>query len=71
LSARSSKGNTVDQQQKLAAVIHLCGARRGETFVTRGFKVAPGERCGSHSLSRYLTKVDLMKKQFVRLSRKQ
>ncbi len=67
LSARPNKGNTVDQQQNLAAVIHLCGARRGETFVTRGFKVAPGEHCGTHSLSRYLTKVDSMKKQFVRL----
>jgi hypothetical protein len=71
LSAQRNAKSTLDQQQKLAAVIHLCGARRGETFVIRGFKVAPGERCGSHSLSRYLTKVDLMKKQFVRLSRKQ
>ena len=71
LSARSSKGNTVDQQQKLAAVIHLCGAKRGEIFVARGFKVVPGERCGTHSLLRYLAKVDSMKKQFVRLSREQ
>ena len=71
LSARSNVRSTLDQQQKLAAVIHLCGARRGETFVIRGFKVAPGERCGTHSLSRYLIKVDLMKKQFVRLSREQ
>jgi hypothetical protein len=71
LSAQRNAKSTLDQQQKLASVIHLCGARRGETFVMRGFKVAPGERCGSHSLSRYLTKVDLMKKQFLRLSRKQ
>ena len=67
LSGRSSKPSTLDQQQKLAAVIHLCGARRGETFVIRGFKVSAGEHCGTHSLSRYLIKVDLMKKQFVRL----
>jgi hypothetical protein len=67
LSARSNAKSTVDEQQKLAAVIHLCGSRRGENFVMRGFKVAPGERCGTHSLSRYLSKVDLMKKQFARL----
>ena len=67
LAARSSIKSTLAQQQKLAAVIHLCGLRRGETFVTRGFKVAPGERCGTHSLARYLNKVELLKKQFVRL----
>jgi hypothetical protein len=71
LSARSNVRSTLDQQQKLAAVIHLCGARRSETFVIRGFKVAPGERCGTHNLSQYLIKVDLMKKQFGRLSREQ
>ena len=51
-----------------AAVIHLCGLNRGEIFVARGFKLTPGERCGTHSLGRYLTEVDLMKKRFARLS---
>jgi hypothetical protein len=55
------------QQQKLAAVIHLCGLKRGETFATRGFRATAGERCGTHSLQRYLIKVDLMKKRFARL----
>jgi hypothetical protein len=55
------------QQQKLAAVIHLCGMKRGESFLTRGFRLTPEERCGTHSLGRYLTQVELMKKRFARL----
>jgi hypothetical protein len=50
------------QKQKLAAVIHLCGLKRGETFAVRGFRLVPGELCGTHSLQRYLTQVDQLKK---------
>jgi hypothetical protein len=56
------------QKQSLAAVIHLCGLKRGETFAARGFRVARGESCGTHSLERYLTQVDRMKKVFARLA---
>ncbi len=58
---------SLQQRQDLAAVIHLCGARRGEAFVKRGFRVAPGERCGDHELRQYLDQVNLMKRQFARL----
>ena len=57
------------QQQKMAAVIHLCGFSRGKSFVARGFRLTPGERCGTHSLRRYLNQVDLMKKHFARLKK--
>jgi hypothetical protein len=67
LAARPNIRSTLPQQQKLAAVIHLCGLRRGETFVSRGFKVIPGERCGTHNLAGYLKKVELLKTQFARL----
>lgn len=67
LAAHRSAKARLAQQEKLAAVIHLCGLKRGETFVTRGFRTTPGERCGTHSLQRYLNKVDLMKKRFARL----
>ncbi len=63
---RTAKASTA-QKQKLAAVIHLCGPKRGETFAARGFRVTPGERCGAHGLRRYLSKVDLMQKRFARL----
>jgi hypothetical protein len=67
LAARPTARVSLVQQQKLAAVIHLCGLKRGETFATRGFRATAGERCGTHSLQRYLIRVDLMKKWFARL----
>jgi hypothetical protein len=56
------------QKQKLAAVIHLCGVKRGENFAAHGFRAGPGESCGTHSLQRYLTQVELMKTRFARLA---
>jgi Transglycosylase SLT domain len=55
------------EKQRLAAVIHLCGKRRGESFVRRGFRTLPAERCGHHSLPQYLNNVELMKNRFARL----
>lgn len=55
------------QKHRLAAVIHLCGATRGETFAVRGFRAKPGELCGTHSLERYLSQIELMRKRFAQL----
>lgn len=68
LAARRTAKPTGAQKQKLAAVIHLCGLKRGESFVARGFRVTQGERCGTHSLQRYLSQIDVMKKRFARLA---
>jgi hypothetical protein len=68
LAARRAVKVSRAQKQKLAAVIHLCGLKTGETFAARGFRVAQGELCGTHSLQRYLTQVDVMKKRFTRLA---
>jgi hypothetical protein len=70
LAARRKAKATLAQKQKLAAVIHLCGLKRGEAFAARGFRTAPGESCGDHSLQRYLTKIEAMKKRFARLAGK-
>jgi transglycosylase-like protein with SLT domain len=68
LAARRIAKVSLAQKQKLAAVIHLCGLKRGETFAARGFRVTQGELCGTHSLQRYLIQIDLMKKRFARLA---
>jgi hypothetical protein len=68
LAARRATKASLAQKQKLAAVIHLCGLKRGETFVARSFRVAPGERCGTHSLQRYLSQIDVFKKRFAQLA---
>jgi hypothetical protein len=67
LAAHRTARVTLAQKQNLAAVIHLCGLKRGKTFVTRGFRVTPGERCGTHSLQQYLIQIDRMSKRFSRL----
>jgi hypothetical protein len=66
--ARHRVARTSSQQREnLAAVIHLCGTRRGESFARRGFQAMPGERCGDHGLDRYLERVNRMKREFARL----
>lgn len=67
LAARHAARIRLAQKQQLAAVIHLCGLKRGEAFARRGFRVTPGEGCGTHGVQRYLIEVDLMKKRFARL----
>ena len=59
---------TAAQKEKLAAVIHLCGPKRGEQFAARGFRVAQDERCGTHDLQDYLKRIDRMKNRFARLA---
>src|SRR4030095_12411212 len=66
LAAHRTPKVRLAQQQRLAAVIHLCGLKRGETFVTQGFRATAGERCGTHSVQRYLNQVDLLRKRFSR-----
>jgi hypothetical protein len=66
-AARGAGKIGLAQKQRLAAVIHLCGAKRGETFIRQRFQAAAGEQCGAHSLRGYLNKIDMMKQRFVRL----
>jgi hypothetical protein len=56
-------------RDRLAAVIQLCGPARGAAFVRRGFRAAPGERCGTHDLVAYLARVDRFTVSFERLAR--
>ena len=68
LSSRSMAKTGLTEKQKLAAVIHLCGASKGRTFADAGFQPAKGDTCGTQSLREYLTKVARMTKLFGRLS---
>jgi hypothetical protein len=67
LAAHDVAKATLAQKQQLAAVIHLCGLKRGGSFVARSFRIKPAERCGTHDLRRYLQQVESMKKRFSRL----
>jgi hypothetical protein len=65
-SARVGRA-TVQQQQRLAAVVHLCGRERGAAFARRGFWTIPGERCGDHDLARYVARVEELARTFRRM----
>jgi hypothetical protein len=55
------------QRQDLAAVVHLCGASPAMAFARRGFRLAPGQRCGDHDPAAYVAKVDAMVRLFRRV----
>jgi hypothetical protein len=59
---------TLQQMQDLAAVVHLCGAGPGDTYVRRGFRLGAGQRCGDHDVGGYLAQVNALKRQFKRLA---
>jgi hypothetical protein len=65
---RAHAGASLVRKQDLAAIIHLCGASVGQAYVARGFRLAPGQRCGDHEIQKYLAKVTRTKQQFVRLA---
>jgi hypothetical protein len=62
-------GASLAARQRLATVIHLCGAGAGAGYVRRGFAFAPGQRCGSHDPRRYIAKVEAMRRVFAGFDR--
>jgi hypothetical protein len=55
------------QKQRLAALIHLCGAGAGNRYARRGL-VLGGLRCGDHAARAYVQKVERMQRVFARLA---
>lgn len=68
LGARGLRRSTLVQKQRLAAVIHLCGAGAGASYARHGFAFAPGHRCGDHGAGAYVARVQSMQRLFARLS---
>ena len=68
LQRRRTAPATVDRQQDLAAVIHLCGPAAGETFAARGFRAEALRRCGDHDVGAYLGRLRAMKRRFALLA---
>jgi hypothetical protein len=60
---------TLKQQQKLAALIHLCGAAAGDDYARRSFRLIAGQRCGDHDVRMYLAHINTMMGVFDRLGR--
>lgn len=65
--ASHGRSASASDLRRLATVIHLCGPGRGARFARHGFRVAPGERCGTHDLADYLARVAGLERLFARL----
>jgi hypothetical protein len=61
-------GASQTQKQRLAALIHLCGAGAGDRFVRRGLAFGSGMRCGDHDARRYIERVESMQRVFAGLA---
>jgi hypothetical protein len=48
-------------------VVHLCGATVADAYARRGFRPAPGERCGDHDLAGYLARLNTLKRSFLQM----
>lgn len=59
---------SLQQEQDLAAVIHLCGAGAGDLYVRRGLRLMKGQKCGDHEARVYVGRVNAMKLLFTRLA---
>jgi hypothetical protein len=67
LAARRPRPPSASDLAGLAAVVHLCGRERGEAFAARGFRLAPGERCGDHDAREYVERIRALAVVFARL----
>ncbi len=59
---------TPRQRQDVAIIVHLCGPGPARDFVARGFRLAPGQRCGDQKPAEYLAQVQAMERRFLRLA---
>ncbi|HUN53201.1 MAG TPA: hypothetical protein VMU42_18890, partial [Candidatus Sulfotelmatobacter sp.] len=64
LAERPAARPSAEQRQDLAAVVHLCGAGPARDFARRGFRLAPGERCGDHDVAAYVRQAGVLRREF-------
>jgi hypothetical protein len=59
---------TLQQQQNVAALMHLCGPGVAGAYARRGYAPSAGQRCGDHDVRGYLARVNAMRAVFARLA---
>lgn len=69
LLARAKANPPTAMKRRAAAITHLCGLAQAERFVRAGFRLPKGQRCGDHSVARYLKNVETFEIEFERLAR--
>ncbi|MGN6116920.1 MAG: lytic transglycosylase domain-containing protein [Nitrobacter sp.] len=66
--ARAGVVATPEQQQDLAAFIHLCGGGPATAYARRHFRMKAGERCGDHLVAGYIARVNALKRKFQQMA---
>ena len=66
LARRPNGMVSAQQNDELAAIIHLCGGGFAKAFVRRSFHLLAGERCGAHDVATYLARIKAVKQMFLR-----
>jgi hypothetical protein len=69
LALHPTRSATLEREQQLAALIHLCGAGAGDSYVRHGMRLADGQRCGDHDAREYLSRVDQTRRVFQALEK--
>jgi hypothetical protein len=69
LAPHPTRSATLEREQELAALIHLCGAGAGDLYVRHGMRLADGQRCGDHLAQEYLSRVDQARRVFQALEK--
>jgi hypothetical protein len=59
---------TPAEEQRLAALVHLCGTGAGDRYARGGFELASDLRCGDHEARDYIARVGAMKDVFAALA---
>ena len=59
---------TLEQQQTLATLMHLCGAGAAAEYARRSLTLAAGQRCGDHDARGYVARVASMQRRFKSLA---
>jgi hypothetical protein len=59
---------TLQQKQRLAAMLHLCGAGAATDYARRGLQFAPGQHCGAHDARVYVERVMSVQRRFAALA---
>lgn len=60
----NKKESSIANQQKLAAIIHLCGVRKGERFAKSNFRFHSVPKCGSHRTQTYVNSILRIQKKY-------
>jgi L-amino acid N-acyltransferase YncA len=68
LARHRIRGATRAHKQRLAALIHLCGAGSADRHLRRGFELSTGLRCGDHDARDYIGRVEAMTAVFAALA---